>query len=83
MTAKERSYEPIRLMEIELEQKKSRWLQAYGWRKTSEFIDSCWRWVKVIKGERMTCDMNEAVNIEFNYLVKDEPRTTRTTRKRT
>jgi hypothetical protein len=68
MTKKELSFEPIRLMEIDLYGRKNAWLSAHGWKYTSDFPDSCWRWVKKIKGKSMMCSRDEALNIELNCL---------------
>jgi hypothetical protein len=68
MTPKERTYEHIRVMEIGLESAKERWLERYGWKLSCQFVDSCWRWVKEINGERYMCDMQEAIKIERDFL---------------
>jgi len=68
ITDKELSYEPIQLMEIELKEKKKAWIAKYGWEYRCDFVDSCWRWCKMIKGELMMCDLEEAINIEYNCL---------------
>ena len=68
MSEKELSYEPIRLMELEIKQRKRAWLEKYGWKQRCDFVDSCWRWCKVINDEMMMCDESEAINLEYNYL---------------
>ena len=68
MSEKERTYEPIRIMELEVERKKKAWLRKYGWKETCDFVDTYWRWCKKIKGKLYMCDMQEAINIEYNCL---------------
>lgn len=68
MGPKEESFEPIRYMEIDLETAKKEWLQKYGWVERCNFVDSYWRWCKEIDGVLMMCDMQGAINIEYNYL---------------
>ncbi|KKN26089.1 hypothetical protein LCGC14_0878060 [marine sediment metagenome] len=68
MSEKEQSFESIRLMELELINKKALWLKKYGWDQSCDFIDSSWRWCKEINGKKMMCDRDEAINIEYNYL---------------
>jgi len=68
LSEKEQSYEPIRLMVIELEQKKRAWLEKYGWKQSCDFVDSCWRWCKEIQGKMMMCDINTAIKIERDFL---------------
>lgn len=68
MSEKERSFEPIMLMENELKDRRRKWLTKYGWTERCDFPDACWRWCKMIKGEMMMCDEREAINIEYNFL---------------
>ena len=69
MTAKELAFEPIRIMEIELDQLKNKWLERYGWKYSCDFIDSCWRWSKEIEGKLMICNsIREAIRIENDFL---------------
>lgn len=68
MTKKELSYEPIRLMENDLDYKRTKWLEKYGWEERCNFPDSCWRWCKKIKGQMMTCRKAEAIKIERDFL---------------
>lgn len=68
MSEKERTYEPIRLMELEVTKRKRAWLEKYGWKQNCAFIDACYRWCKKIEGKMMMCDETEAINIEYNYL---------------
>jgi hypothetical protein len=68
MSKKERSFEPIRLLEVELQDKQGKWLESLGWKFRCDFVDSCWRWCKVIEGVLMMCDLREAINIELEYL---------------
>jgi hypothetical protein len=63
---KERSFEAIRRMEIDLNRRKCRWLAQHGWSYSSDFADSCWRWCKTISGRVITvASTNEAIRIEF------------------
>ena len=68
MTEKEQGYEPIRLMEIDITCKKERWLEKYGWELSCQYVDSCWRWSKVIEGKLMACSMSGAIKIELDFL---------------
>jgi hypothetical protein len=68
MSQKEIDYEPIRYMELDLEDKKKQWLHKYGWEERCDFIDCGWRWCKEINGKLMMCDMSEAINLEYNYI---------------
>ena len=68
MSIKEQSYEPIRLMENELEDAKRKWLEKYGWEQRCDFIDACWRWCKEIEGKMMMCTEDKAIRIERDYL---------------
>lgn len=68
MKPKERTYEPIRIMEMEVEKKKKKWLRKYGWTESCDFVDDYWRWRKEIDGVPYMCDMKEAINIEYNCL---------------
>lgn len=68
MSEKERSFEPIRLMENNLEDEKRKWLTKHGWKQRCDFPDSCWRWCKKIGEELMMCNMREAIHIEYNFL---------------
>ncbi|HUV71432.1 MAG TPA: hypothetical protein VMW25_00340 [Clostridia bacterium] len=68
MNEKERTCEPIRIMELELEERKKKWLRKYGWKYTCDYIDGYWRWNKKISDKVMICDMGEAINIEYNCL---------------
>lgn len=68
MTKKERTYEPIRLLELKIKKKKKLWLQKYGWKESCDFADGGWRWVKQIGDLLYMCDMSEAINIECNCL---------------
>jgi len=73
MTEKEKSYESVRLMEIDLESAKKAWLVKYGWQERCDFPDSCWRWCKEVPAQgdhpkqMMMCDLEEAIHIE-SYL---------------
>ena len=68
MSEKERNYESIRLMEIALKAVKKKWLTGHGWKERCDFVDSYWRWCKVVEGKMMMCGTDEAINIEYNYL---------------
>lgn len=68
MKPKERTYEPIRIMEMEVESLKKKWLQKYGWAERCDFVDTYSRWCKEIGGVLYMCDMGEAINIEYNCL---------------
>ena len=68
MKPKEKTYEPIAIMELEIEKKKKAWLTKYGWKERCDFVDSYWRWCKKIGKVMMMCDMGEAINIEYNCL---------------
>ena len=68
MSEKEFSFEPIRYLEIEIKEKRRNWLAKYGWKYKCDFIDGGWRWCKTIDGVPMTCDEDEAINIEYNYI---------------
>ena len=48
-------------------------LRKRGWDYTCEFPDSCWRYVKTVKGMRICVNANEAFNIERNFI---EPKDT-------
>lgn len=68
MTPKEESYEPIRLLEIELSSAKAKWLEKNGWTESCQFPDSCWRWCKEIEGKMMMCSKSEAIKIEHDFV---------------
>ena len=68
MTPKERSFEPIRMMEMKLEAMKDKWLEKHGWEYSCDYVDHCWRWSKLIKGKLMACGMNQAVRIERDHI---------------
>ena len=68
MTEKERTYEPIRIMEMEVEKKKKAWLKKHGWLYTCDYVDGGWRWSKFIEGKIMICDEYDAIDIEYNFL---------------
>lgn len=68
MTKKELSYEPIRLLKNDLKHKERMWLEKHGWKESCQFIDSCWRWSKKIKGKIMSCNKSEAIGIELKFL---------------
>lgn len=74
MSPKEKEYEPIRLMEIEIKSLKKKFLHHHGWEESCDFVDACWRWVKEIPsrkhlGSRIyMCSMSEAIKIELNFL---------------
>lgn len=68
MTEKELSYEPIRLLMLELESKTAKWLRKYGWEERCNFPDSCGRWCKEIEGQIMMCRKSEAIKIERDFL---------------
>lgn len=68
MKPKERTYEHVRIMEMELESAKKKWLVRYGWTESCSFVDAYWRWTKEIDGVPYMCDMGEAINIEYNCL---------------
>jgi len=72
MSAKELSYEPIRLMELDLRVKRVQWLTKYGWKERCDFVDSCWRWCKEIEGKMMMCTETQAIKIECNFLYDEE-----------
>lgn len=65
---KEESYEPIRLLEIELSLAKAKWLERHGWEESCQFPDSCWRWWKEIGGQMMMCSKSEAIKIERDFV---------------
>lgn len=71
MSKKELSYEPIRLMEIDLQNNRQKWLTKYGWEESCDFPDSCWRWCKTIDGKMMMCRESEAIKIERDFVVED------------
>ncbi len=79
MSKKALEYEPIQIMETRVKELKRQWLQENGWKESCDFIDSCWRWVKEIPsttklGSKVyMCDMQEAINIEYNYLDQETP----------
>ena len=68
MTSKEESYEPIRIMEIDLGSAKTKWLEDNGWKESCQFPDSCWRWCKEIDGKMMMCRKAEAIKIERDFV---------------
>lgn len=72
MNEKERSYEPIRLLELALTLKKQKWLRKHGWIHSCDFIDSCWRWCKQIEGKLIMCNEAKAIHIELNF-IQDVP----------
>jgi len=69
MTKKEQSYEPIRIMEIDLKEKRTKWLTKYGWKERCDFPDSCWRWCKEIEGKLMMCTESKAIKIELDFVL--------------
>ena len=68
MSEKEASFEPIAHLELEIKDKKRKWLEKYGWEYRCDFIDGGWRWIKEIDGKIMMCEENEAINLEYNYI---------------
>ena len=44
--------------------KKEAFLRKYGWISSCNFPDSCWRWVKEIKGVTIAVSRDNAVRIE-------------------
>ena len=69
MTPKEESYEPIRIMKIDLSSAEIKWLEKHGWEQNCQFPDSCWRWCKEIDGKMMMCRKDEAIKIERDFVV--------------
>jgi len=51
-----------------LEEAKKRYLRQFGWNHSCSFPDSCWRWVKVIRGETIAVSIDCALSIEKNIL---------------
>lgn len=72
MTPKERTYEHIRIMQIDLVAAKKKWLERYGWEESCKFVDFCWRWRKEIEGVFYMCSMQEAIKIECNFLIDEQ-----------
>jgi len=72
MSKKDDSYEPIRLMEIDLAQARRNWLEKYGWKQRCNFVDSCWRWCKKIEGEMMMCTEAQAIKIELDFICEQD-----------
>jgi len=70
MTEKEKSYEPIRLLQNDLEHKRRVWLEKHGWSESCDFPDSCWRWCKEIDGKLMMCSQATAIKIELYFVIE-------------
>lgn len=43
-------------------------LRKYGWVERCDFPDSCWRWVKVVKGVTLAIPTISAIRMEQNII---------------
>ena len=54
--------------ELDLREAKKKYLRQFGWEHDCSFPDSCWRWVKVVRGETIAVSIECALSIERSIL---------------
>ena len=58
----------VNLAYTEANHKKERFLVKWGWKYGCDYPDSCWRWSKVINGQRVNLNANAAFDMERDFL---------------